>query len=275
MQYCWERCRRTVVILLLAGLVTLGLSACAGPAGPPGPAGTGVTGATIDGTGHLVLTLSNGQKVDAGSIPAPQAAGVPALSMGDLFTLIQPDIVRIDVTGSGFTASGSGIIIRANGVVVTNEHVTDKATTINVTLSTNQQYPATVTASDSTLDLALLKLTGSPANLPVATLGTTGDIIIGGLVVAAGFPLGHELPGPASFTQGIVSAMRTLGGQKYIQTDVAINPGNSGGALVNRNNGRVIGITTASVLPQGELVIGIGLAIPIDIIQNYIQNNLK
>jgi|WetSurMetagenome_2_1015567.scaffolds.fasta_scaffold101185_3 hypothetical protein len=67
---------------------------------------------------------------------------------------------------------------------------------------------------------------------------------------------------------------RTLDGRKYIQTDVAINPGNSGGALVT-NNGKVIGIVTASVLPRGENVVGIGLAIPIDVILNYIQNNLK
>jgi serine protease Do len=123
--------------------------------------------------------------------------------------------------------------------------------------------------------LAILKLTGSPANLPAAVLGSASDIVIGGVVIAAGFPLGSDLPGPASFTQGIVSAIRTLDGQKYVQTDVAINPGNSGGALVNRNNAKVIGITSASVLPKGITVEGLGLAIPIDVIQTYIQNNLK
>ena len=94
-------------------------------------------------------------------------------------------------------------------------------------------------------------------------------------MIAAGFPLGSDLPGPASFTQGIISAMRTLDGQRYIQSDVQINPGNSGGALVTRNSGKVIGVTSAGILPAGEDIEGIGLAIPIDVIQTYIQNNLK
>jgi S1-C subfamily serine protease len=93
--------------------------------------------------------------------------------------------------------------------------------------------------------------------------------------MAAGFPLGPNLPGPPSYTQGVVSAVRTLNGQKYIQSDVQINPGNSGGAMVARTTGKVIGITADGVLPPGQDVEGIGLAIPIDVIQAYIQNNLK
>jgi S1-C subfamily serine protease len=294
----WQKRPATLIkVLLITAIIVLALSGCSsqagaqgpagqpGPTGPAGPAGVGVTGASVNSAGHLILTLSNGQTLDAGvapvslgtptaGTPAVQPTGTP-LTMGDVFSLIQPAIVRVDVTGQGFTASGSGIIFRSDGYVLTNEHVIDAATSITVTLSNNQQYPATVNSSDTNLDLAILKLTGSPANLPVATLGSASDIVIGGTVIAAGFPLGTDLPGPASFTQGIVSAMRTLDGQTYIQTDVDINPGNSGGALVNRSNARVIGITTASVLPRGQLVIGIGLAIPIDVIQTYIQNNLK
>jgi len=198
--------------------------------------------------------------------------------MADLFSQIQPVIVRIDITGAGFQGSGSGIIIRGDGAIITNEHVIDSATSIAVTLSNNQQYQATVTASDTNVDLAILKLTSSPTNLPVATLGSTSDINVGGVVVAAGYPLGSELPGPASFSQGIVSAVRTLSSQRYIQTDVAINPGNSGGALVNRSNAKVIGITNANVFnisnPR-QTVVGIGLAIPIDVVQAFIQKNLK
>ena len=207
------------------------------------------------------------------STPAVQPAAT-AMSMIVLLPLVQPVIVRVDVTGPGFKASGSGIIIRNDGYVITNEHVIDNSTTITVTVHDGLQYPATIKASDTTVDLALLKLTNSPANLQVALMGSTSDVIIGSNVVAAGYPLGPDLPGPASFTRGIISAVRTLDGRKYIQTDVAINPGNSGGALVT-NSGKVIGITTAVVIPRGELVVGIGLAIPIDVIQTYIQNNLK
>jgi serine protease Do len=207
----------------------------------------------------------------------PTVATSPAqatLTMGDLITLIQPVLVRVNVSGAGFQASGTGIIIRNNGVIITNEHVIDAATTINVVLSDNRQFSATVKAIDTILDLAILQLNNSPSNLQVASLGTTSDIVVGETVIAGGFPLGTDLPGPASYTRGIVSATRNVQGQNYVQTDAVINPGNSGGALVT-SNGKVIGITTSSVLPQGLDVEGIALAIPIDIINTYIQNNVK
>jgi S1-C subfamily serine protease len=239
---------------------------------------TVVLALSIGFTGFTYARLSNQiTSLKSAGISAPSNVATPtptSLSMVNLIPLVQPTIVRIDVTGSGFQASGSGIIIRQDGYVITNQHVIDKENAINVIVKDGQQYSATVTASDSTLDLAILHLTGSPANLSTATIGSTSDIIIGSNVTAAGYPLGLDLPGPASFTRGIISAIRTLDTQKYIQTDVAINPGSSGGALVI-NNGKLIGITTAAVVPQGLNAVGIGLAIPIDVIQTYIQNNLK
>jgi serine protease Do len=281
-----KKAGKLIAVLVLTVIIMLVLSSCGGsagiqgPTGLQGPAGVSVTSASINSNGHLILTLSNQQTIDAGNVVAPQATTAPqptstTVTMVDLFTLIQPVIVRVDVIGPGFQASGSGIIIRKDGYVITNEHVIDSATSINVTLNNNQRYTATVTSGDANLDLAIIKMAGNPSNLPVAILGSSSDIIDGGVVVAAGFPLGPDLPGPASFSQGIVSATRNLFGQKYIQTDVAINPGNSGGALVNRTNAKVIGITTARVLPPNVPVVGIGLAIPIDVIQTYIQNNLK
>jgi serine protease Do len=268
---------RKILIIAVLLLAFVGLTGCTGQQGPPG---VGVTGATVDGSGHLVLTLSGGKTIDAGSVAAPQVTpGVQlsstTMTMGDLFSLVTPAIVRIDVAGPGFQASGSGFIIRNDGYIITNQHVVDSAASIAVTLSTGKQYPAVVHSSDANVDLAILKLTGSPANLPVANLGTVSDIVVGGVVMAAGFPLGPNLPGPPSYTQGVVSAVRILNGQKYIQSDVQINPGNSGGAMVARTTGKVIGITADGVLPRGQDVEGIGLAIPIDIIQTYIQNNLK
>ena len=265
---------RNILIMAVLLLAFVGLSGCTGQQGPPG---VGVTGGTVDGSGHLVLTLSDGKTIDAGSVavsPAVQLSST-TMTMGDLFSLVTPALVRIEVAGPGFQASGSGIIIRNDGYVITNQHVIDSAASIAVTLSTGKQYPAVVHSVDANVDLAILKLTGSPANLPVANLGTVSDIVVGGVVMAAGFPLGPNLPGPPSYTQGVVSAVRTLNGQKYIQSDVQINPGNSGGAMVARTTGKVIGITADGVLPPGQDVEGIGLAIPIDVIQAYIQNNLK
>jgi S1-C subfamily serine protease len=265
---------KLLTALLVTVTIVLALSACSGPAG------ASVTGATIDSSGHLIMTLSDGKTIDAGVAAGPPVTTTVlpttnALTMGDLFTLTRPVIVRVGVTGQGFNASGSGIIFRNDGYLVTNQHVIDGAESITITLSNDQKIPATISSSDANLDLAILKLTSPPSDLTAANLGSASDIAIGGVVIAAGFPLGSTLPGPASFTQGIVSAIRNLDGQNYVQTDVAISPGSSGGALLNRSNGRVIGITSAAILPPRVPVEGIGLAIPIDVVQKYIQDNLK
>ncbi len=212
-------------------------------------------------------------KSDIAKLQPSASLGGTSLTMVDLISAIQPVVVRIEVVGSGFQASGSGVVIRGDGYLITNQHVIDSATSISVTLNTDQQFEATVVSSDSNLDLAVLKLKNAPANMATAELGTPSDIVTGGIAVAAGFPLGADLPGPASFTQGIVSAIRTLNGQRFVQTDVQINPGNSGGALVARTTGRVIGITTAGIVPRGQDIEGIGLAIPVDVVQSYLQAN--
>lgn len=260
---CWTSC---------AGLP--GPTGQQGPSGPPGPAGVGITGASMNSANHLVITLSDGQTIDAGSVGVAQTI-TQTITMGELFSQIQPVIVRVDIIGPGFQGSGSGIIIRSDGYLLTNAHVIEGARSITITLSNDQEYSATVIHGDANIDLAILKLDGGPANLPAATLGSASDIAVGGVVVAAGFPLGSDLPGPASFTQGIISAVRTLGGQRYIQTDVQINPGSSGGALVTRSSGKLVGVTSAKLLPPGRGIVGIGLAIPIDVVQAYLQENLK
>ena len=228
----------------------------------------------INDTQSKIAALQSPGSTPQSAIPQISPAQATAMTMVDLIAAVQPVIVRVDATGQGFQSSGSGIIIRSNGYIITNEHVIDSSTSITVTLSTNQQYTASVKASDSNIDLAIIQLNNSPSNLPAAVLGSLSDVFVGENVTAAGFPLGPTLPGPASFTRGIVSAIRTIGGQRYIQNDVQINPGNSGGALVT-NSGKVIGITTASVLPQNMDIEGIGLAIPIDTILTFIQKNLN
>jgi serine protease Do len=227
----------------------------------------------IQSTQVQILALKASPVPAQSFAPTPDPAS-PNMAMTVLLPVVQPVIVRVDVAGNGFEASGFGIIIRSDGYIITNEHVVNEARSVMVIVNDGQRYPAEIMASDSDIDLAILKLTRSPGSLQSAVPEFLDDVITGINVVAAGYPLGPELPGPASFTRGIVSAVRTLDGRKYIQSDVAINPGNSGGALVT-NSGKVIGIVTASVLPRGENVVGIGLAIPIDVILNYIQNNLK
>ena len=186
-----------------------------------------------------------------------------------LVAMLEPSIVRIDVSGPGLRASGSGVIINSAGDVLTNNHVIEDASSVQVTLMDGTVYDGTVIATELDRDLAIVRLSSSRTDFPAATLGTSSNLIIGEAVVAMGYPLGLE--GMASFARGIASAVRTLeDGFSYIQTDAAINPGNSGGALVNLE-GEVIGINVAKFVDTD--IEGIGLAIPIDEAKSFIEAN--
>lgn len=157
--------------------------------------------------------------------------------------------------------SGSGIIISADGYIVTNQHVIDGASEISVILNTGDECVAKLVGADSKSDLAVLKIEKS--GLPAATLGNSDELQVGELAVAIGNPLGQELAG--SVTAGVISALNrkmTVDNKDYnlVQTDAAINPGNSGGALVNKY-GEVIGINTIKL--SSTEVEGIGFAIAI------------
>jgi serine protease Do len=189
-------------------------------------------------------------------------------SIVNLVNIISPSIVRVD-TNRG---SGSGEIVRANGYILTNYHVISGATTITVTLQTGEAIKATVAASNKGRDLAVLKLNTSRTDLPAIAIGSSSATQVGEDVIAIGFPLGTELPGPATVTKGIVSAQRLYqDGYNYIQMDAAINPGNSGGALINMK-GELIGITCATLLVStNQAAESMGLSIPIDEAKALIQ----
>jgi len=155
--------------------------------------------------------------------------------------------------------TGSGVIIRPDGYILTNNHVIRRAQDIKVTLADRRMFKARVVGRDSFTDLALLKIDAS--NLPVARLGTSKGLRPGDWAIAIGSPLGLD----HSVTLGIVSALgRSLGDGKsnveLIQTDAAINPGNSGGPLLNIH-GEVIGINTA-IRSDAQ---NIGFSIPVDV----------
>jgi serine protease Do len=141
---------------------------------------------------------------------------------------------------------GSGFIVHESGLIVTNNHVIDRARSITVTLADGRKFPADVVSNDVEMDLAILRVDAA-AELPVLPLGDSSDLMIGEPVIAVGNPLGYS----HSVSTGIVSAIhrdirpnaeRAL--SDLIQTDAAINPGNSGGPLLNAY-GQVIGINTA------------------------------
>lgn len=156
---------------------------------------------------------------------------------------------------------GSGVIIRSDGVIVTNNHVVGDADTITVALADRREFEAKVVLTDESTDLAILRIDTEGEQLPAVELRDSDSVEVGDIVLAMGNPFGVG----QTVTSGIVSAVaRTAENisdyQFFIQTDAAINPGNSGGALVTLD-GRLIGINTA-IYSQSGGSLGIGFAIP-------------
>ena len=166
--------------------------------------------------------------------------------------------------------SGSGVIISADGYIVTNNHVVADADELTVTLNDNKEYSARIIGTDKTTDLALIKIEGK--NFPAITIANSENIKVGEWVLAVGNPFNLT----NTVTAGIVSAKgRSLyqnGVESFIQTDAAINPGNSGGALVN-TRGELIGIN-AMLYSQTGSFSGYGFAIPTSIM-NKVVDDLK
>ncbi len=168
-------------------------------------------------------------------------------------------------------AAGSGVIISADGYIVTNNHVVDGADELTVTLNENsKEYSARVIGADKTTDLALIKIDAK--NLPAIVIANSDDVKVGEWVLAVGNPLGLN----NTVTAGIVSAKARSMGQgvsSMIQTDAAINQGNSGGALVN-TRGELIGIN-AMIYSQTGSNIGYGFAIPTAIVNKAVEDFKK
>ncbi|MBR4585804.1 MAG: trypsin-like peptidase domain-containing protein [Bacteroidales bacterium] len=170
--------------------------------------------------------------------------------------------------------SGSGVIIRPDGYIVTNNHVVENASTIEVTLNNNKTYEATVVGTDPATDVALIKIDAT--GLPTVQFADSDQLRLGEWVLAIGSPLGEELR--STITAGIVSAkgrsMPNYDGQfkieSFIQTDAAVNPGNSGGALVNKQ-GELVGINTAIVSTTGSFA-GYSFAVPSNIVKKVVSD---
>ncbi|MBP5537330.1 MAG: trypsin-like peptidase domain-containing protein, partial [Bacteroidales bacterium] len=163
--------------------------------------------------------------------------------------------------------SGSGVIIRSDGYIVTNNHVVQDATKVEVTLNNNKTYEATVVGTDAATDVALIKIDAE--GLPSIPFADSDALRLGEWVLAIGSPLGEQLR--STITAGIVSAkgrsMPSTDGsfkiESFIQTVAAVNAGNSGGALINKS-GQLVGINTAIVSTSGSFT-GYSFAVPSNI----------
>ncbi len=221
-----------------------------------GIAGTGYR-ATVQAYGPAVvgITVAGTRKADAEDEPddVPQFfRGMPGTPFGG---------PRGDAP---FRGQGSGFVISADGLILTNAHVVRGASEVTVKLSDRREFLAKVLGADSATDVAVLKVDAQ--NLPTVALGDPKQVQVGDPVLAIGSPFGFE----QTATQGIVSAKgRSLPGDSYvpfIQTDAAVNPGNSGGPLFDAN-GRVIGINSQIYSRSGGFQ-GLAFAIPIDVALN-------
>ncbi len=243
------RLPRALVAATLAGVLALG---------------SGVAGAYAETRLSPSTTVSASTVVPAATASGGSTSTSPSGSLASTAATVKPSVVSITVRTASGEEEGSGVILRADGVILTNNHVVADASgsdSITVKLSDGRTATASVVGTDPTTDLAVIKANGV-SGLKAATLGDSDSLQVGDTVLAVGSPLGLD----GSVTSGIVSALHrnvTATITDAVQTDAAINPGNSGGPLVN-SSGRVVGIDTAIASLGGSGSIGVGFAIPIN-----------
>jgi S1-C subfamily serine protease len=183
--------------------------------------------------------------------PSSRVRPASALSAPELVAQARASVVQIETE----SAQGSGVIISANGLILTNDHVVHGASVLLVKLSDGRRTRAVLQASDTEADIALLRI-GLDSLLPMP-LGSVANLATGADVVVIGSPLGLE----QTVSKGVVSSIRTSSSRRFIQTDAAVSPGNSGGPLIN-DHGEVIGIVSFKLASQ--LSEGLNFAIAID-----------
>jgi Do/DeqQ family serine protease len=231
--------------------------------------------------------------------PAPRATPTSALGMKQSFAPVvrraAPAVVNIsskrmvrqqvdpfwELFGLGAPRNriegslGSGVIVRADGVIVTNNHVVEGGTEITVALADRREFPARIMLADARTDLAVLKIDLPPGEkLPTLTIDESTDSQVGDLVLAIGDPFGVG----QTVTNGIISALNRTADPNgdagaYIQTDAAINPGNSGGALVDMD-GDLIGVNSF-ILSRSGTSSGVGFAIPAPVVRRVVETAMN
>jgi S1-C subfamily serine protease len=241
-----------VTAAVAASLLSTGLAVVAGSVLDRGrPVGRGVQRSSL-----IPATLTGGGGGGGGGGDVVQIAD-----------RVGPAIAQLKVDPGAGGGSGSGVLFRSDGHLLTNAHVVGAAAWVSVVMSNGRELAGQVLGSDLDTDTAVVKVEGGP--FPVAELGTAADLKVGQQAIAIGSPLG--LTGGPSVTVGVVSALhrsvRTGNSARVladlVQTDAPIAPGSSGGALLDAV-GRVIGITTA-VAVSGSGTDGFGFAIPVDL----------
>ncbi|HZX37720.1 MAG TPA: trypsin-like peptidase domain-containing protein [Streptomyces sp.] len=262
-------------------------------------AAVAIAAAVIGGGASALVGRLDGDKSSGTAVTGTNVSRSSTGTVSGVAQAVSPSIVEISATSASGQSTGSGVIVTADGEVITNNHVVSGADTVKVQLSDGKTYTAKVVGTDPGKDLALIKLEGA-SSLKAASLGDSSKVKVGEEVVAIGSPEGLT----GTVTSGIVSALNRdvtvakdqdqqqqggrwpfeFGGQQFngdtgdskttykaIQTDASLNPGNSGGALINMN-GEIIGINSAMYSPSSATgstagSVGLGFAIPIDTVK--------
>jgi putative serine protease PepD len=274
-----KRKRRMGIALIVAG--TIAASATAG-----GVAGT-IASHHTSSAGATSATLVNGTSV---TTPVSNQTGTPTTTVGQVAKAALPTVVQVSVDSYQGKSVGSGVILSANGLILTNNHVISEAANgngqITITFNDGRTAQASIVGADSGSDLAVIKAQ-NVSGLRTASLGDSDKVQIGDTVVAIGSPDGLQ----STVTSGIVSALNrqvtvssestsrySSGSQvtyKAIQTDASLNPGNSGGPLLNAQ-GQVIGINSAIYSPTSSFnsqggSVGLGFSIPINQVKTMLD----
>ena len=270
---------RTVRTLLVSTVLILSLASCKGQAAP--------TGSSVPPPVTSTLVAAQNSYAEVVSHVAPAVVTIRSerrVRAAGQFPFIDDPFFR-DFFGDRFRNAqprsqerlqrglGSGVIVSADGYIVTNHHVIDGAEEIKVELNDNRSFAAKVIGSDPPSDLAVLKI--ETKGLPVLPLGDSDRVRVGDIVLAVGNPLGVG----QTVTMGIISAKGRQTGlsdgsfEDFLQTDAPINQGNSGGALVN-TNGELIGINSQILSPSGGNI-GLGFAVPANMAKNAMDQLIK
>ncbi len=266
----------TLVSVALSALVAVGIVKAATPTAKAGD--KEIKTYTVDGSEYRTVNLSETDYPDFtyAAESSVDAVVFVKVTIRQKSMPIDDPFLRYffgDQFGGGEQqGSGSGVIIRPDGYIVTFFFNDTATTEIEVTLNNNKTYEATVVGTDPATDIALIKIDES--GLPVVPFGDSDELRLGEWVLAIGSPLGEQLRG--TITAGIVSAKgrsmpnysREFKIESFIQTDAAVNPGNSGGALVNKK-GELVGINTAIVSQTGSYS-GYSFAVPSNIVKKIV-----
>ncbi len=273
--------------------IAIGLPACL--------LGVAVGAAWVEHFGQLPNPTTPAWAVQPGAVPSEIVATIPLGETADaaesltgeeqanirVYARTNPSVVNIDtrsveidqffMTQRESEGTGSGAILDSAGHILTNFHVVDGASQIEITLASNKSYPAQMVGADAEHDVAVLKIEAPSEELTPITLGSSQHLQVGQRVYVLGNPFGWD----GTLTTGIVSSLnRNLPSrvpgrvmQSLIQTDAAMNPGNSGGPMLN-TSGQMIGMCVAIATKTGQNA-GVGFAIPIDRIKNIVPELIQ